>query len=326
MRSSKRPRSGRSFVAILLVSGALLGMPPTAVLSQPAPKPAVTVMVAENRPIVPGLTFTGRAVAVEKVDIRARVSGYLEEQRFKDGQDVKTGDLMFVIEPDLFQAEVDQKKANLVAAQAKAENAGVQLARARELLPRQTVSQAVFEDRQAEKRIADAEVLQAQASLKQAEINLGYTQMKAPITGRAGQAAFRKGALVGPESGALATVVSRDPIYVTFPVSQRQILEVRERLNRTTEEIGKRAVVRLQLSDNALYPSPGKIDFADVTVDRSTDTLIIRAIFPNQNGLLVDGQFVRVRVEDFRARDGYHGSAARHPERSGGVLRVCRGA
>jgi membrane fusion protein (multidrug efflux system) len=296
-RSSPASLLHRAATAFLL--GALL-CGGSALAQAPAPQPAVTVLTAEMRPIRPGLTFTGRVAAIEKVDVRARVSGFLAEQHFKDGQDVKAGDLLFEIEPDLYAATVEQRKADLVAAQAKADNAQVQLARAAELLPRQTISQAVYDDRRAEKQIADASVLQAKAALQESEINLGYTKISSPIDGRIGQAAFKKGALVGPEAGALATVVRQDPVYVTFPVSQRQILDVRRRLQGTTDEIEQRAVVRLQLSDDSMYPATGKIDFTDVTVDRSTDTLLVRAVFANPDRLLVDGQFVRVRAEDSR--------------------------
>ncbi|MBF9234174.1 efflux RND transporter periplasmic adaptor subunit [Microvirga alba] len=266
-------------------------------LAQPAPKPAVSTVTVALQPITSGVTFNGRIAAIDKVDLRARVSGYLQDQAFKDGQDVKTGELLFTIEPDTYEAQVQQRKADLVAAQAKAENAREQLARAAELLPRQTISQATYDDRQADKRIADANVLQAQAALQQAEINLGFTKIMAPIEGRIGRAAFQRGALVGPDSGPLATIVSQDPIYALFPVSQRLMLEVRRRIEERGEK-GFKAVVRLQLSDGSTYPQTGTIDFTDVTVDQSTDTLTIRAVFPNKQRILVDGQYVRVRVED----------------------------
>lgn len=292
--TSKGRRRG-SWQALVLL-GSLMAS--AAALAQGAmPKPAVTVQTIEKSPVTFGLTFTGRVVAVDKVDIRARVTGYLNSQNFTEGQDVKEGELLFTIEDDTYQALVDQRKADLAAAEAKAENAKVQLARAAELLPRQTISQAVYDDRQADKRIADASVLQAQAALKEAEINLGYTRISSPVAGRVGRAAFQKGAFVGPDSGALATVVSQDPIYVTFPVSQRLILDVRRRLEKR-QESPEGAVVRLQLSDGSYYNQVGKIDFTDVTVDQSTDTLTVRAVFPNPERLLVDGQYVRLRVEE----------------------------
>jgi membrane fusion protein (multidrug efflux system) len=261
-------------------------------------KPAVSVVLLENRSIARGLSFTGRVVAINKVDIRARISGFLLERHFTEGQDVKAGDLLFTIEPDTYQAQVKQKEADLAAAKAKAENASVQFERAQQLLPNQTISQANYDDRQARKLTSDAEVLQAEAALMEAKINLGYTRVVAPVDGRIGIASYQRGALVGPDSGPLATVVSQDPIYVTFPVSQRQMLDVRQQVQQRAGGDGGTAVVRLQLSDNSQYPTPGELNFSDVTVDRSTDTLLLRAVFPNPERVLVDGQYVRLRVED----------------------------
>jgi len=274
----------------------LMLLTPCVVLAQAPPKPAVSFTTLALSPITAGLSFTGRVSAVARVDVRARVTGYLASVNFREGQDVKAGDLLFTIEPDSYEAQVEQRKADLAAAQAKAENATVQLARAAELLPRQTISQAVYDERQAQKRIAEAEVLQAQAALRQAEINLGYTRILASIDGRIGLSAFQVGALVGPDAGALATIVSQDPIHVLFPVSQRQILAIRRRLEERGEK-AEQGVVRLQLSDGSIYDQTGTINFGDVSVDRSTDTLTIRAVFPNTDRLLVDGQYVRVRVE-----------------------------
>jgi membrane fusion protein (multidrug efflux system) len=291
-------RATQICVAVVITAGLSLG---TALAQGPpgaAPKPAVTVVAVEKRPVAQGLSFTGRVVAINRVDIRARVSGFLQEQHFREGQDVNEGDLLFTIEKDILQAQVEQRNADLEAARATSRNAEIQLERARELLPRQTISQAVHDQREADLRVANAQVLQAQAALRQAEINLGYAEIRSPVAGRIGRAAFQKGALVGPESGALATVVSQDPIHVTFPVSQRQILEVQKRLGERARDPASAAVVRIQLPDDSIYPETGKIDFADVTVDRSTDTLTVRAVFPNKDRILVDGQFVRLRAED----------------------------
>ena len=174
----------------------------------------------------------------------------------------------------------------------------MQFDRGKELLPHQTISQANFDDRQAKKLTSEAAALQAQAALPEAQINLGYTRIVAPVDGRIGLAAYQKGALLGPESGPLATVVSQDPIYVTFPVSQRQILQVQQQVQGKAQTAAQSAVVRLQLPDNSPYPAPGTMNFSDVTVGRSTDTVLVRAIFPNPQRVLVDGQYVRLQVED----------------------------
>ena len=278
---------------------ALFAAVSTAALGE-EPRPSVTVLTLDARPMTAGLSFTGRVVALEKVDVRARVSGFLKGVHFREGQDVRAGDLLFTIEEETYQALVNQRKADLSAADAKAHNAGIQLSRAKELLPKQAISQATYDDRHAVSLMADAAVLQAQAALAEAEINLGYTRTVAPVTGRIGRAMFKHGALVGVESGALATVVSQDPIHVTFAVSQRQIMDVRRRAQEGKGG-SQEAVVHLQLPDNSSYADAGKIDFADVTVDRTTDTLTVRAVFPNKDRVLVDGQYVRVRIEDTQA-------------------------
>jgi len=163
--------------------------------------------------------FVGRVVAINKVDIVARVAGFIEERNFTEGQHVKTGDLLFRIEQDTYKAAVDQQKANLAKAKATAVNTALQLQRGKELIHNQTIPQATLDQRAADDAAAQAEVLQAEALLQQAQINLGYTEIRAPIDGRVGLALYTVGNLVEPSLGKLATIVSQDPIYVTFPVS-----------------------------------------------------------------------------------------------------------
>ena len=141
--------------------------------------------------------------------------------------------------------------------------------------------------------MAAAGILEAQAALERAQIDLGYTEIHAPIAGRIGRAAFSVGNLVGPDSGVLATIVSQDPIYVTFPVSQRQLLEYRRR----GDDAAGPPVVKVTLPDGTAYEHPGEVNFFDVQVDQGTDTVTVRAAFPNPERTLVDGQFVNVRVE-----------------------------
>ena len=208
---------------------------------------------------------------------------------------VKSGDLLFVIQQDAYQAELDAARANLVKAEADAWNAGQQANRARILVKDQTVSQATVDDRVAVEKQALAVVAQARAALDQSQINFGYTEIKAPFDGRVGRSSVTVGALVGPNSGTLATIVSEDPIYVTFPVSDRTVLQVTEgdRAKASTEKMA----VHLFLSTGAEYPQTGTIDYTDIKIDPNTDTLTVRAVFPNPRGILVDGQFARVFVQ-----------------------------
>jgi membrane fusion protein, multidrug efflux system len=275
-----------------LASAALAG---TAAAQQPggASPPAVTVFKVEQRDVTPSTSFTGRIEAKDKVDLRARVEGFLEQELFTEGQDVAAGGLLFVIEKAPYEAVVAQRQAELASAEAKKVNTAAQLQRGEELVRNNNIPQSEVDLRRAEDQMAAAAIQQARAALEQAQINLSYTDIHAPIAGRIGRADLSVGNLVGPDSGVLARIVSQDPIYVTFPVSQRRLLEYRRERNDT----GRDPVVRVTLPDGSVYEHPGAVDFVDVQVDQSTDTVAVRAELPNPDRILVDGQFVGVRVE-----------------------------
>ena len=281
--------------AALLLLAACDGGGEQKAVAPPPPPPAVQVATVGSQEVTPSVTFTGRVVAIDKVDLRARVEGFLEARHFTEGQQVKTGDLLFSIEQGQYQAAVSQAEATLARAQAALGNAELQLGRANELVKNKNIPQATRDDRQAERDAAAAEVAADQAALDTAKLNLSYTEITAPISGRIGISAYSQGNLVNPASGTLATVVSQDPIYVTFPVSQRELLEVREQ----AEKQGGPAKfkVKLRLPDGKIYDQTGTINFVDVQVDQSTDTVTVRATFPNPQGLLVEGALVGVIVE-----------------------------
>lgn len=263
--------------------------------AQQTPVPVGFVTV-KPMPVTLGEVFVGRVNAIEKVDVRSRVTGFIESRLFQEGSVVQEGTPLFRIERGTYEAIVDQRRADLASAEAQVQNAEVQLQRAQELAQRQNIARATLDERQAAARQGRAAVLQAQAALKQAEINLGYTEIDAPITGRTGRATFDVGALVGPDTGSLVQIVTVDPTYVIFPVSQRRIVQAQQ-------EAGGRGlhpeefVVRIRFTPEATYPHPGKIDFVGNTVQRGTDTVEVRAVVPNPDGLLRDGQFVQVLVE-----------------------------
>ncbi len=262
---------------------------------QKPPPPGVVVAKAEQRDVRPSEQFNGRAQAKDSVDLLARVQGFLEKRSFNEGDRVKAGQLLFQLEKAPFIATVQQREADLARAQAEERNARVQLDRARQLLRTQNIPQSEADRREALQLTAIAQVKQAQAALDAARIDLGYTDIRAPIAGRISRSNFTEGALVGPSSGTLASIVSSDPIYVTFAVSQRELLDFR----RKAAEQGRTrdVVVRLKLADGTAYSQPGSVDFLDVKADPGTDTVTVRATFPNPDGIIVPGQFASVSVE-----------------------------
>ncbi|MGA8497892.1 MAG: efflux RND transporter periplasmic adaptor subunit [Xanthobacteraceae bacterium] len=268
-----------------------------AATAQGSPPPAVTVSPVASRQVTEtGSGFIGRVVAIDKVDVVARVAGFIEQRNFTEGQQVKTGDLLFRIEQDTYKAAVDQQNANLAKAKATEVNANLQLQRAQVLVKNQNVPQATVDQLEAAEQAAQADVLQAQALLEQAQINLGYTEIRSPINGRIGLANFTVGNLVGPSSGRLATIVSQDPIYITFQASEADVIEYRHRVAASADK-NPHVTIHIKLPDGTIYPHPGLTNFLDVQVEADTDTVVVRAQLPNPDGLLIPGGIVGVTVE-----------------------------
>ena len=290
--SERRQRAATLVAACLLAAFART----PAVAQQGAPPPAVLVQPAELKLIAAQAEFIGRAAAVDKVELRARVKGFLGPRKFNDGDEVKKDQVLFTIEPEPYQAAVDQKIAQRNAAQAALNNAELQLKRAAELLRTNTGPQVTYDQRLSEQLQAKAQLEDANAQLRDAQIQLSYTEIKSPIDGRIGRASVSPGNIVGPDSGVLATVVKENPIRVLFPVTQRELLEARR-----DSSAGDPASVRVRLADGSFYKEQGKLDFIDVTVDPKTDGQIARATFDNPDATLTDGQTVRVVLEDTKA-------------------------
>jgi membrane fusion protein, multidrug efflux system len=264
--------------------------------SQDAPPPAVTVTSVVSRQVTDTATFIGRVVAIDKVDVVARVPGFVEERNFTEGQLVKKGDLLFRIEQETYKAAVDQQAANLAKAKATEVNASLQLKRNQELVKSQAATQATVDQLAAAEQGAQADILQAQALLEQASINLGYTEIHSPIDGKIGIARFTVGNLVQPSSGPLATIVSQDPIYITFQPSEADVIAYKRRL---AESGGKNPhlTIHIKLPDGSIYSHPGLTNLLDVQVQPDTDTVTVRAQLPNPEGLLIPGGVVGVIVE-----------------------------
>ncbi|MFZ3237164.1 MAG: efflux RND transporter periplasmic adaptor subunit [Stellaceae bacterium] len=262
-----------------------------AAAAQPAP-PAVLVATAALRDVSGTAEFVGRAKAVEKVDLRARVVGFLGPWLFKEGDPVKAGQTVFTLDAAPFEAALAQRKAEAEAASATLDYADLQTRRGRELIKTKTIPQQQLDERESALLKARAGLDQAKAAQQAAEVDLSYTQIKSPIAGRIGQAKYSPGNLVGPNSGVLATVVKEDPIQVVFNVSQRQLLQERQH-----EQQPDVIVARLRLADGSTYSEPGKLDFVGVQADPNTDSIPLRAVFPNPKGFLSDGMSVRVVLE-----------------------------
>ena len=260
---------------------------------QPAgPPPAVLVQPAELRSMTKQAEFVGRAEALEKVDLRARIQGFIGPRLFKDGDEVKEGQVVFTIEKEPFVAAVDQRKAQLASTQATLANADQQLQRTAELTRKGNAPVAQLDQRTAEQGQAKAAVMEAEANLRDAAIQLSYTEIKTPISGRIGRAAVSPGNLVGPDSGVLATVVQDNPMQVLFSVTQREMIEARD------SEVTGKVRARVRLANGSLYSEKGRIDFLDVQVNPRTDGQTVRAMFPNPDDILTSGQTVRVIIEE----------------------------
>src|SRR6059058_4806836 len=289
----------------------------------PPANPAVGVRLAAMKGVSQSFEFVGHIKATDKVDVRARIEGFLEKIAFREGQDLKAGDLLYQIEKVQFQAQVDQAKANLASAEAEATNAQLQYARQYELSRHQFSPQATVDQNKAALDTARAKVLQTQAALTQAQVNLDYTDIRAPIAGRIGRTVYTLGNLVNPASGVLATIVSQDPIYVLFPVSVRELEIIREA--RRNEEGGLAKIeIRIRLSDGKDYPQRGVWNLTDPQVDQQTDTLIMRATIPNPERRLVDGQFVTAMIRERRGEPRLVVPQAAPADRSIRLLRAGR--
>lgn len=262
------------------------------------PPPAVTVVAVAADDIRPSVSFTGRVQARDKVDLRARVEGFLEKRLFDEGQDVEEGDLLFVIEQAPYKASIAEIEADIQKAQAALRLADLEVERASQLVAREVGTQKRLDETTAKQGDVRGELARQKASLEKAQLQLSYTAIRAPLAGRIGRAVVSVGNFVGPSSGPLATIVRQDPIYVSFPVTQREMLEFRK--DRQTDDA--EPVIYVRLADGSRYAKTGKVDFVDVTVSYGTDTVQVRAVFANPDRILVDGQLVSVVAEVGKAQ------------------------
>jgi RND family efflux transporter MFP subunit len=266
------------------------------------PPPAVTVANPIKRVVIDHDEYVGRFVAVDSVEIRARVSGYLDRVDFTDGQMVKQGDLLFTVDKRPFQTTLDQAKANLAQARANLAFAEADLARGAQLVRERTITEQTFDQRTQVKRVAEASVQAQEAAVRQASLDLEFTELKAPVAGRIGDRRVSPGNLVtGGTAGntsLLANIVSTDPIRFEFTFDEASYLRY-ERLAQGGRDVTSRegsVIVALKLIDEQEFKHQGRMDFVDNVIDRSSGTIRGRAVFSNPDGVFTPGMFARVRV------------------------------
>ncbi|WP_156042028.1 efflux RND transporter periplasmic adaptor subunit [Bradyrhizobium sp. URHD0069] len=292
----------------LLTAGAVVLGATAATRAQPAASgpPAVGVVEAIKRPIIETSEFLGRIEAVNRVNVVARVTAFLEKRLFEEGAEIKTGDELYRLERAPFEADLASKQAVVAQLQATLENAKLTTDRARTLLGGPAGQQSTYDAAFANQRSLEAQVQAAQAQVKFSQINLDYTDIRSPIDGKIGRTAVTEGNVVSPSSGVLTTIVSQDPMYVLFPVSVRAALELRDRY--ATRGGFNAVVIKVRLPNGRLYGQTGHMNFVDNTVQQSTDTISVRGAIPNPTlhdpsttggavRELTDGEFVTVMLE-----------------------------
>lgn len=269
----------------------------------PPPPPSVTVAPVLTQPITRYLEVTGNTAAINTVDLNARVQGFLSEIRYQDGTFVRKGSILFVIQPDQYQADVAQAEANLAANQALQVQAEAEYNRQNQLAKQDFASQAALDQARAKRDQAVANVANAQAALELSKINLGYTQVAAPFDGVVTAHLQDVGALVGYNGPTkLATIVQLNPIYAWFSVSENQVLRIKEQLAKTGRTLASVSEhlsdipVEIGLQTEAGYPHRGTLDYIAPQVDPNTGTLTVRGLFENPDMSLLPGLFARVRL------------------------------
>lgn len=287
------------WVAVLVLLPCGVGAaPPEAGTQRP---PAVTVLTVTEREVNPPKQYVGRVEAIQAVDLRAQVQGYLERVEFKEGADVQRGDLLYLIDQAPYQARVNEARARAAQAEALLTKADQYLKRLRSVRTG-GVSATDLEAATAEQLQAKAQLQQARAGLERAQLDLDYTSIEAPMDGRIGRTTATPGNLVGLDSGPLARIVQLDPIRVVYSVSENEFVTVKlAHRGESREELSRKLATNLRLANGEPYGVPGRLDFADNQVDATTGTIAVRAVFANPDAILLPGQYVTVLLSDEQA-------------------------
>ena len=266
-----------------------------------APIPEVSVLTVQPEKVSVTTELSGRVSAYLVAEVRPQVGGIIQKMQFTEGSEVNEGDVLYQIDPALFQAAYDSAKAALARAEATLPSAMAKAERYRELVGANAISKQEFDDADATAKKAQADVVSAKAQMEQAQINLAYTKVKAPISGRIGKSSVTTGALVtGFQAVALATIQKLDPVYVDVTQSSTSLLRLKRSMQKglIKKDSENQASVKLILEDGSTYDQEGALKFSDVTVDEGTGSVILRSVFPNPDLTLLPGMFVRALVEE----------------------------
>jgi len=294
--STRRGRIATVLSPVILACLFLLGACNDKQAQQAPPPPEVGTITVKEQEVVLTTELPGRMTPYRVAEVRPQVTGIVLKRLFEEGSDVRAGSVLYQIDPAPFKASYDSAVASLARAEANLPAIRLRAERYRELLASGAVSQQSFDDADAAFRQAEADVKYWKATVESARINLGHTRVTAPISGRTGRSQVTEGALVtAGQPTALTTIVQLDPIYVDVPQSTAELLRLKR--NYQSGALGREGTsqnkVRINLEDGTAYPLEGTLQFQDVTVDRSTGTVILRAVFPNPDGILLPGMFVR---------------------------------
>lgn len=294
------PFSKRPLAILALLTLALTGCNDAPEQDAQAPAPQVRVETVQLQAMAISTELSGRILAPRTAEVRARVAGVVLKRVYREGSDVKQGDVLFLIDPAPFKADHDSARAALAKAEATLYQARLQEQRYRELVDDKAVSRQEYDNARAAFLQADAQVAEARAALERARLNLGYATVTAPISGRVGRALVTEGALVGQnETTALAVIQQLDPIHADVTQSTRDLNALRRAMRAgELQQVGQdQARATLIQDDGSAYPLPGKLLFSDISVDPSTNQITLRSEFPNPDLDLLPGSYVRVRLE-----------------------------
>jgi membrane fusion protein (multidrug efflux system) len=285
---------------IILFSAFICLLPftaPARAMGPGGPPPTVVTAAISEADIVPSVEYVGHVEAIQSVDLRARVEGFLEEVHFKDGDFVHAGEVLYTIEQAVYKARVAADEARITKAQAESKRATSRLKRLKsaraESIPATDMDNAVAAEMAAEAGVAEAE-----AALTLSRLNLGYTTIKAPISGRIGRTAYTVGNLVNPTSGSLANIVQVDPIRVVYSISENDLVAIQKSRRDSKKSNGRLLSPHIRLANGDEYQETGHVSFVDNQVDPATGTIAVRAKFANLAGTLVTGQYVTVQVKE----------------------------